>query len=180
MVHAHGRQHRRLRRIDDIGGIQRAAQAHFQHGNVALFPPEVQQSNGSDQLKLRGVVLHGLGGRADLLCQSRQGVLRDHLAIDLDPLPEVLQVGRGIQAHPVARGLQNGGQHGAGTALSIGTGHMDEFHPPLRVSQGAEQRPDALQARCVALPLKAVNVGDGLLTGHEHPPLSAGGIPAGH
>ena len=132
MVHAHGGDYGSLRHIDDVGGIQCAAKAHFQHGDITVLPAEVQQGNGSYQLKLRRVLRHGLCGRPDLLHQSRQLPVRDHFPIHLNTFMEGYEIGRCIQAHPVSRRLQHGRDTGAGAALAVGTRHMDELLPLLR------------------------------------------------
>ena len=126
----------------------------------------MQQRNGCDQFKFRGVFRHGLRNRAHLLCQSRQIPVRDHLSIHPHTLMKIHKIGRGIQSHPVARRLQYGGNTGTGTAFAIGTRYMDKLLPALRISQCTEQRPDPVQPRRMPLPLKGVNIGDGLLSSH--------------
>ena len=174
VVHAHGGEDGNLRHVDDVGGVQRAAQAHLQHHDVAGLLPEIQQGDGGDKLKFGGVLRHGLRRGADPLRQGGQGLVGDHLSVHLDALVKGHQVGRGVQPHPVSGGPENGRQTGAGAALAVGARHVDEFQPPLGVSQGVEQRPDAAQARLMLLPVEGVDIRDGFLTGHEDAPLCLG------
>ena len=67
MVHAQRRDDRARRVLNDVGGIQRAAQAHFQHHNIAVFPGKVQHPQRGDDLELGGHVGHGIGGGLYLL-----------------------------------------------------------------------------------------------------------------
>ena len=50
---------RRLRRVDDVGGVQAAAKAHLQHHDVALCLLKEAEGDGRYQLKLGRGVRHG-------------------------------------------------------------------------------------------------------------------------
>ena len=50
---------------------------------------------------------------------------------------------------------------------------MDELQLLLGIPQGVQQGTDTLQPRGVGLPLKGIDIGNGLLTGHGPPPSHA-------
>ena len=170
MVHAHGGDDRRLRHVDHIGGVQAAAQAHLQHHDVAAALPEIQHGHSGDQLKLCGMIRHGLRHRAHLFRQRPQVLRGDPFAVHLDPLPEILQEGRGAKPHPVSRRPEDRSEARADAALAVGPRHMDEPKLLLRIAQLPQQRPDALQSRRVGLPLEAVDIRYRVLTVHRRPP----------
>ena len=174
MVHAHGGQHRQFRGLNDIRGVQRPAQAGLQNHHITAPLPKVQEGGGGDQLKLRGMLRHRFGGGADLLRHRSQVLVGNFLPINPDTLVKPLQMGRGIQPHPVSRRLQNRRQAGANAALAVGPGHVDTFQLPLGISQPAEQFPDAAQARSARLPAVGPNVGHRLFSRHDAPSLQAG------
>lgn len=170
MIHAHGGDDRRLRHINDVGGIQFASQPYFQHHDVAAAAQEVQHSHGGDEFKLRGVVGHSLRSGTDLLRQGSQLFRSDQLPVHLDPLPEVLQKRGRAKAHPVSGAAQDGRQAGAHASFSVGARHMDELQLLVGIPQSMEQRTDALQTRGMGLPLKAVDIRDCLPSVHRLPP----------
>ena len=158
MVHPQRRDDRALRRVDDVGGVQRAAQAHLQHHDVAFLFGKPEHPQRRDDLKLGGDIRHGVGGGAHPLHQLHQSLVGDLLAVDLDALIEAIDEGRGEQAHPVPCRLQAGGQHGCRAALAVGARHMDEPQRFVGVAQGGQQGAGAAQARLVACPLHRMNV----------------------
>ena len=135
MIHSQRRDDRTLRRVDDIGGVQRAAEAHFQHHDVALLFGKVEHSQRCDDLKLSGDVRHRVGGGPDLLHQPHQFFVADLFAVHLDALVEPVDERRGVQPHAIARRPQTGRQHGRGAALAVGTRHMDELQPLVGAAQ---------------------------------------------
>lgn len=52
---------------------------------------------GRDELKLARMVGHGVGLRAHLLGEGAERVVRDLLAVDLDPFVKAHDVGRGVK-----------------------------------------------------------------------------------
>ena len=166
MVHPQGRDDSHFRHIDDVGRIQRSAQSHLQHHKIAVAAEKVQKGNGRDELKLRGVLRHGLGNGANLLRQVRQGFIRDHLPVHPDPLVKGNQIRRGIEPYPIARRLQHRGHAGTGTALAVGPGHMNKTQLLLGIAQPVQQNAHPVQPRRMRLSLIGVDIGDGLLSGH--------------
>jgi hypothetical protein len=62
-------------------------------------------------------------------------VLANPPAVDLDPFAERNQVRRGEQPDAQAGRAINAFQHGAGRALAIGAGDVDETEPVLRLAR---------------------------------------------
>ena len=166
VVQAHGGDHRRLRRADDVGGVQLPAHARLQHHDVALLLEEVLHGQGGDELELRGGVLHGVGVGLDAFGQLRQDGVGNLLPVDLHPLVEAVDEGGGVEARPVPGPLQNGGQHGGGGALAVGPGDVDEFQLFMGAAQFAQQLPGPLQAQLAAHPVDGVDVLERFFVGH--------------
>ena len=158
VVHTQRGDHGALRILDDVGGIQRAAQPHFQHHDVALFAGKIQHPQRGDDLEFGGHIRHGVGGRLHPLHQLHQFFVRDLLPVHLNPLVEPVDEGRGEQAHPVPGCLQAGRQHGRRAALAVGARHMDEPELFVRVAQSGQQGAGAAQAGFVPGPLHRVDV----------------------
>ena len=118
---------RGLRRGNDVCRIQLAAKPDLQRHDVAFVPLEILHGNDRDQLKLRRMVLHRFCVRADKLGNFGQLFIGDHLAVDLHPLVEAENEGRGVKAGAVSRRAEHGSQHGGGRTLAISTGDVDEF-----------------------------------------------------
>ena len=93
MIHAQCRNDCALRGINDIGGIQRAAKAHFQHHDLTFLLGKIEHSQRCDDLKLGGHIFHGIGGRLYLLHQLHQRFVRDLHTVDLDALVEAVDEG---------------------------------------------------------------------------------------
>ena len=158
VIQADVHDHRGLRRVDDVGGVQLAAQAHLQHYDLAGVAGEVLHCDAGDQLKLGGVLLHGFRQRLNVLGDCGELLVGDLLTAHLHALVEAQDVGRGVQAGAVARLPQHALQHGGGGALAVGSGDVDELQLLLRVAHLLQQLAGAAQARTHAHPADAVNV----------------------
>ena len=166
VVQADIHDHRGLRRSNDIGGVQPAAQSRLQHHNVALFLLKPQESGGGHHLKLRGVILHCVGGglhQGHHLCQS---LIPDGLAVDLHPLIEAGQIGGGEKAGAVAAAFHHRGEHGGAAALAVGAGNVDELQGILGAAQLFQQRRDPRKPRLGAQPGDAVDIFQSFLIIH--------------
>ena len=158
MVHAQCRDDRTLRRVDDVGGIQRTAQTHFQYHNVAVLLGKAEHPQRCDDLELGGHIGHGICGRPDRFHQAHQFLVADLLAVHLNALIEPVDEGRGVQPHPIPRRLQAGRQHGCGASLAVGARHMDELQPFVGVAQRSQKGAGAGQAGLMPRPLHRVDV----------------------
>ena len=170
MIHAQCRDDCAFRGINDVGGIQRAAKAHLQHHDLTFLLGKIEHPQRRDDLKLGGHILHGISGGLYLLHQSHQFFIRDLHPVDLDALVEAVDEGRGVQAHPIACGLQAGRHHGGGAALAVGACNMHESELFVRVAQCGQQGAGTCQAGLVAGPLDCVDVFQSGFVIHEKTP----------
>ena len=166
VVQPHGGDHRRLRHVDDVGGVQLPAHAHLQHHDLAVFLPEILHGQGGYQLELRRGVLHGVGVGLDTFGQLRQGLVRDLPPVHLHPLVEAVDEGGGVEANPVTGVFQNRRQHGGGGALAVGTGDVDEFQPFVGIAQLSQKLLGPLQPQLAAHPVDGVDVLERFFIGH--------------
>ena len=158
VVKADVAQHGSLGSADDVGGVELAAHAYLAHHDVAPAAGKPREGNGRDHLKLGGLLENAVGQRLDLLGDGAQLVVGDLLAVDLHPLVEADDVGRGVQAGAIARLPQHRGHHGAGGALAVGAGDVNKFQRPLRMTHLVQQGADTLQTGDAALPADGVDV----------------------
>jgi len=73
-------------------------------------------------------------------------VLRDHLAIDANPLAEVHQVGRRIRSDAVAAGPQQRFERGDDAPLAVRAGNVKAVEPEVGVAEQQQQLARALQS----------------------------------
>ena len=122
------------------------------------------------------MVGHGVGLRAHLLGEGAERVVRDLLAVDLDPFVKAHDVGRGVKPRAQPRLVQDGGEHGAGGALAVRAGDVNELQLPLRVSEPVEQGADACEPRLRPAPVGRVDIGEGFVDVHARSlPVTATG-----
>ena len=160
-----------LGRINDIGGIHRAAHAHFEHNIVAAHLAEIEHADGRDYLKLAGVVLHGVGLNGDQRGDGGKCCLGDIFSVHLDTLAEILQVRRRIKAGTEAGLPQDPLDHGTGAPLAVCSGHVDESQILLGIAQPLEQLPGSVEAQARAAPGIVVDIGNCLLNSHIQLPF---------
>jgi hypothetical protein len=83
-------------------------------------------------------------------------IVADHPAAVLDAFIEADEMGRGEEAGIDARLPHEGVHEGAGAALAIRAGDVNEAHPVRRQFQGRQQAVDVVQAQLDAEKLGAV------------------------
>ena len=110
-------------RTDDIGAVQASAESHLDYGYIHLFIGKVAEGHGGGQLKERG--MEGFEESTFLRYKTDDVFLGYRLSVNPDALPEIHQMGRGIEPDPVSCLLQYGGKRMRAGTLSIGTGHMN-------------------------------------------------------
>ena len=172
--------HRHLGHLDDIGGVPGAAHAHLQHHNIAFLPIKILEGDAADQLEFRGRLGHGVSQGLHIFRNFRQILIGNLHPVHLNPLMEAVDIGRGVQPRPIARLAQNGGGHGGGASLAVGTGNVDEFQLFLRISHFLQKLLGSTQSGDAALPADGMDVGNGLLGVHIGFFLSAGGTTQSH
>ena len=124
--------------VDDVGGVETAAQADFEDGDVDRacaslepFSGEVEEGERGEDLEEAGGMgqIAGFdeaaGGLVDLEVEAGEVVVGDLDAVDLDALVDADEVGRGVEAGAVAGGGEDAGQGGGRGAFAVGSGDQD-------------------------------------------------------
>ena len=129
------RDHCRFGTVNDIGGIELAAHSDLQHHQITVLLGIIEHGDGGDELKLTGVIRHGIRADTNPLGDPSQILSRDVHAVDLYTLTEILNIGGNVQPGPVSCRAQNGIQHGTGGAFAVASGNVDKLQIPLRITQ---------------------------------------------
>ena len=150
-------------RAHDVRGVEPAAHAHLDDGDVDPLVREVLER--SRDRELEPGERHGLPApRLQALGRPHPGVpgvpdarehrvelgVRDGRAVvtllDSDALVDVLEVRRRGDADLVALGRQDGADHSADAAFAVGAADVDDRVLVLRVPDAGEEAPHALEA----------------------------------
>ena len=158
--------HGDLRRVDHIGRVKFSSEPHFQYHNVTPGLFKIHHSDRCDQLELAGVILHCVCRFTNHLRDLTERFLRDIFSADLDPLPEILDIGRRKEAGLIPGFPQYPLQHRAGRSLAVGAGHMHEFQLLLRISEPSEKLSRPVQAQSPLAPCVVVDGVNRLLNCH--------------
>ena len=163
MVERDGRDDRERRPLDDIGGIEAAAEAHLQDHRVGRVLGEGLEGGGRRDLE-EGDGVAGVGalrarehvdqlGLADGACLAVG-------AGQLDALVEAHQMRRGVDVHALARRLQHGLEVGDGRALAVGAGDVDDGRQAgFRVAELGQQPLDAAERQVDQLRMQRPQLG---------------------
>lgn len=142
--------------IDDVGGVQPAAEAGFKDGVVHFVLREEEEGHGGDGFKVRRLLVERDG--ADLVECLGELVLRDGPAVDADAFGGLGEVGRSVEAGGVAGAAEGGFEEGASGAFSVGSGDVEEAASTVRRAQQFAQAGDAFEAEFDGLVLVAERV----------------------
>ena len=82
--------------------------------------------------------------------------------IHLNPFREIDQVGRGIEANPVAGLAQNESQEGCRRALPVGAGNMNRPQPHMGIPQMFQEGGNIVQAQFDAKSLQPEKIAEGI------------------
>ena len=96
---------------------RRPPSPHLDYGYIHLLIGKVAEGHGSGQLKERG--MEGFEEATFLLYKTDDVFLGYRLSINPDALPEIHQMGRGIEPDPVSCLLQYGGKRMRAGALPL-------------------------------------------------------------
>ena len=163
---------------DDVGGVETAAEADFEDGDVEVLLGEVEEGEGGEGLEKAGVVgeLAGgdeaVGGGIDVEVEAGEGLLGNleeglwwyipHLRIemwgtrnggglrDADAFGGAGEVGRGVEAGAKAGGGEDGGEGGRGRALAVGSGDEAGGEALLGVAEGAGEGAHVFERKLAA------------------------------
>ncbi len=136
------------RRRDHVGGVEPAAKADLDDCRVGGLADESEQRRSRGDLEEAGIdaarCIQHLGE------QLRQRNVLDQRAGKADPLVEAHQMRARINMRLEPRRLDRGAEEGAGRALAVGPGDVeDRRQVALRIAEPGEEGGDALQAKHV-------------------------------
>ena len=144
----------RQRPVDDIGGVEPAAEPDFEQQHVGRIAREQQKRRGGLDLEDRDrrVAVFGLAfgeRRAEFGIADQLAAV---LLSDAEPLVDANQIRRRIDMHAFARRFEDGAHEGDGRALAIGAGDMDHRRQmPLRMIERVKHPLDAIEREIDAL-----------------------------
>lgn len=107
--------------------------------------------------------------------RAQERVVRDLLAVDLDPFVKAHDVGRGVSPvrSPPRAGWRRAWRR---WSLAVRAGDVNELQLPLRVSEPVEQGADACEPRLRPAPVGRVDIGEGFVDVHARSlPVTATG-----
>ncbi len=142
MVHGDGRHDGRKRLLDDVGGVEASAEAHFEQQDMGRVLGEQQEGGRRGDLedgdRRAGIRLLAAAERVD------QRRLRHEASAagraEPDALVEPHQMGRGVDVDRKARRFQDRAHEGDGRALAVRARHMDDGRQAaVRLAQRAEE-----------------------------------------
>ena len=133
-------------RGDDVGGVEPAAEADLDDAGVGRRARESEE--GGRGGRLEEADLDPVRGVERLREQVGERFVLDQLAGEPDALVEADEMRAGIDVGREAGRLDRGAQEGAGRALAVGAGDMeDRRQPTLRIAEPVEQRARSAPAR---------------------------------
>ena len=139
MVHAELGDAARDRRGDDVGRVEPAAQPDLDDAGVGGRAREGEEGGGRGRLE--EAELHAVGGLERFAENRGQHGVPDQLSGEADALVEADQVRARIDMGLEPRRLDRGAQEGAGRALAVGPGDVEDGRQrPLRIAEPVEQK----------------------------------------
>ncbi len=139
------------RRRDDVGRVEPAAEPDLDDRGIGWGAGESEEGGGGGRLE--EAQLHAVGGVERLGEQGGQRLIVDQPPGEADALVEADQMRAGIDMRREARRLDRRAQKGAGRALAVGPGDVEDRRQALLgIAELGEQRRN---------PLEPENVGAG-------------------
>ena len=177
VLQRHVGDHRQLRQ-NDVRGVEQAAEAHFHHHDLRLFPGEPQKRRCRQHFEFRRAFQpvgdHRVGRRLGLFDHSGESRPGDIRPAELQPFRVVDQVRRSVHAGSNAGFVQNGGNHGRRATLAVGAGHMDRTEATFRMAESFQQRFDPHQSELDAEFAERLEIGQRLFISHRRSLLRHG------
>ena len=151
---------------DDVGGVEPAAEADLEDGNVGVTLGEPEEGNSGEALEEAGRVREGAlrdeagGDVVDAEVEAGEVVVRDGMELDgaegggvvdggvlggdrrrgkLHALVDANEVRRGVEGGTVAGGREDAGEGGGGGAFAVGASDEDGGDCVLGVAEGAHE-----------------------------------------
>jgi len=132
----------RSERSDDVGGVEPAAHPRLPDDDVHARAGEDHRGKDGGEFKIgEGETAPGVGARriGQLRRDRRVILFRNREPVDPEALPDVNQVGRGVESGGEPRAAQHAFEHGAHGALAVGSGDVEEGELFLRVPDAPHQ-----------------------------------------
>ena len=155
--------------FDDVRGVEPSAHADFEYDIIAVLPAVIFEGNRSDEFEFGGLVLHGIGKRADIFGHFGEVVVGNVLVVEHDALVEPFDKRRGVQTDAVAGILEDTGEHPAGGTLAVGAADVDEFQRILGMTEFFAKFGDAGQSGTASHPADGVDIFESFVVGHSVP-----------
>ena len=132
-----------------VGRIEPPTQAHLEHGPVHVTASKMQQAQGGHDLEKRrrrlAPPLNFFTCRCHGAHAADQVFRLNRIAINLNPLLNVHQVGRGIQARPEPRRLQDAREHRRRRPFALGARDVNDLELLLRIAQELHEQPHPVE-----------------------------------
>ena len=177
MLHADVSQNRQ-KRIHDVGAVQTAAHAGFQHRHLNRLLEKPLERHRRGQFEKRARTPPGQGGlpfiRAlGFVQQAQQIRIRNGFTAHADPLAKTNDMGTGVKSGAESGFPQGRFHHGGDGSLSVGAGHMNarqgqriHAHGPQQGQGGVQPELDRFSA-CPAVEIGQLGIQDGGMPAHE-------------
>ena len=179
MVEPNTRDDADFRFVDNVRGIQPAAQAYLQNHDLALLLGKVHERHGCHELDFGRVVLHGVCRLFDLQGDARQVLAGYARSLHANALFERKEVRAGEQACFVPDTSKYAFRVRADRPLPVRSRHMHEPQFVLRVPQAVQQLARPLKAHARFVPSRLVDVRDRVKFAHAIPPCCHCGLSYG-
>ncbi len=152
--------------VDDVGGIEPPAQAHFDHRPLASRFGEDDKGGGGEEVE-PGRVGRGRAGRAGGLIGverhiegARERRLVDIVSLNAHPLGDALDMGRGVSPDAKAGMRQRRLDQSRDRPLALGARDMDRAKGLLRVAEARGEILHRLETDAHRVPRPTLPVGE--------------------
>ena len=138
-------------RLDDVGGVETAAHAHFEDGEIDLRLGEGFEGDRGQHFEVARVCGEAsIGDQAagtvvDAEVEPGKVLVADGRTVDANALVDALEMRRGVEADAVASALQDRGQSGSGRTLAVGAGNQYGAKSLFRMAERFDQRAHLLK-----------------------------------
>ncbi len=132
--------------LNDVGGIEAAAEPDFEDGEVDFFFCEILEGHGGDAFEIGGVGAEFSGGEEsfDLLLGAGEDggeiFVGDFLAVDAEAFVDFFEVGRSVEAGAQAGVAEDGFEKCGGRTFAVGAGDVCGRIGAAGVAEGFVER----------------------------------------
>ena len=123
----------------DVRGVEAAAEAGLEHDDIAAPLREVTERERRAELELGAGVGHALRRRGEGRAARGEIRVRYVRAVHAHALVYAREVGRDVEPRAVSRSAEHAPEQGAGAALAVRAGDVDEAERILRAAEPLEE-----------------------------------------